>query len=398
MKRNAKIRRNFKYIALHGLYWMYWCACNNYLSVFLLDKGYTSSVIGFLIAAGFIISLILQPIVASIADRSRRFTPTAILSICFGISLVLEILRLCLPKNSFALSAVCVLSIAMLQTILPIINAYASYLERLGQPIRFGVARGVGSITFSALSTAMGYLTAMHGTAFIPGAAAFFLLLLLGLMVLMAREGSVPSALPAERMQSSLTLRQIAQKYRSLLFLLGGVCAMFTAHAYADNFFIQIVEDVGGTSADMGILFAYGAMLEVPFMFGFGWFHKRRSCTWLLKLAAVFFVAKGLCLSLATGLPMLYLAQTCEAPSYGLFASASVCYITEIMAQEDQNKGQSLVTVMIAVGCILSSLFGGVLIDTVSVRGASITCTVLAAIGMLLILLGMHEPKKETIS
>ena len=394
MKQKAELRRNLKYIALHGLYWMYWCVCNNYLSVFLLERGYTSSVIGFLIAAGFIGSLILQPVIASVADRSRRLTPTLILAACFGVSMILELLRLLLPGKSAILSVVCVLSIALLQTAQPLINAYASYLERLGEPIRFGVARGVGSLTFSVLSTLLGYLTAAHGAAFLPGVGAFLLLLLIGLMALMRAEGKIPDVHTETESVSDLTLRQLARKYRNVLFLLGGVCALFAAHAYADNFFIQIVEAAGGDSADMGVLFAYGAVLEVPFMFGFGWFRRRRSCTWLLKLAAVFFVAKDVCLCLATSVPIIYLAMTFEAPSYGLFAAASVCYITEVMAPEDQNRGQSLVTVMTAAGAILSSLFGGVLIDSFSVFGATAVCTAVAAFGMLLIVFGMHEPKK----
>lgn len=63
-----------KYSWLQGSFWMSFCIVFNYASVFLLSRGYSNSQIGIVIAVAGVISTLLQPIVAGLADRSRRLT------------------------------------------------------------------------------------------------------------------------------------------------------------------------------------------------------------------------------------------------------------------------------------------------------------------------------------
>ena len=85
-----------KYSWLQGSFWMSFCIVFNYASVFLLSRGYSNSQIGIVIAVAGVISTLLQPIVAGLADRSRRLTLRTlvmILAVCMlagGAALLLD--------------------------------------------------------------------------------------------------------------------------------------------------------------------------------------------------------------------------------------------------------------------------------------------------------------------
>ena len=64
---------------------------------------------------------------------------------------------------------------------------------------------------------------------------------------------------------------------RNKLFLLVniGVAGIFFSNSIFNSFMLQIVENVGGTSEDMGRILAVMAFLEIPPLFLFESVHKK---------------------------------------------------------------------------------------------------------------------------
>ncbi|MCQ2420201.1 MAG: hypothetical protein MJ118_03620, partial [Clostridia bacterium] len=60
MKNNPSLRCNLKYCALQGAYWMLECITITYAGIFLLSRGYSNSGFGIIMAAGYVLGLILQ--------------------------------------------------------------------------------------------------------------------------------------------------------------------------------------------------------------------------------------------------------------------------------------------------------------------------------------------------
>ena len=67
-------RINILYSFLHFLYWAAVCAANGFASIYLLDKGFSNSQIGITVAIGNILGVILQPLFASIADKTDKIS------------------------------------------------------------------------------------------------------------------------------------------------------------------------------------------------------------------------------------------------------------------------------------------------------------------------------------
>ena len=57
------------YACIQALYWMYFAAIMSFSGFFLLDGGFSNTQIGIIAAAAGIISALLQPVLASYADR-----------------------------------------------------------------------------------------------------------------------------------------------------------------------------------------------------------------------------------------------------------------------------------------------------------------------------------------
>ena len=65
---------NLCYAGIQSLYWAGFAAIWAFLSVLLLYRGFSNSQIGTVSALALLMPLAVQPVLASLADRNRRFT------------------------------------------------------------------------------------------------------------------------------------------------------------------------------------------------------------------------------------------------------------------------------------------------------------------------------------
>ncbi|MCD8087914.1 MAG: hypothetical protein LUE22_04915 [Oscillospiraceae bacterium] len=210
--------RSAAYGALNGAYWMLYCVAVSYAGVFLLDRNYSSSQIGAIIAAGYVLGLLLQSAAAPLADRAGR-APVAVMTVeAAGIALTLLVLMHS-PEKGLFLTATFTVLIALVVSIQPQVNAFTFYLERFGTEIPFGLCRGVGSASYAALSAVMGLLTVRVGILSIPAAGLIVAALFLFLMLLFCRAGIPP------RRPRSPSGRRVTVKSEAFRPMLGGTAA-----------------------------------------------------------------------------------------------------------------------------------------------------------------------------
>jgi len=59
---------------LHCFYWVSFAMLLSYGSAFLLAKGFSNTSIGIIFSISFILSVILQPVIANIIDNNKSIT------------------------------------------------------------------------------------------------------------------------------------------------------------------------------------------------------------------------------------------------------------------------------------------------------------------------------------
>lgn len=400
---------NIEYGGIHATYWMVYAVVSSFASAFLLDRGYTNSEIGLILAVGSVVAVFLQPFMADFADRAKRIS---LIGITQGITIfIMVMMMLCfiMDRASIALSVIFVLVIAWHTTLQPLFNSLTFKLEESGHKINFGVCRAMGSLFYSILCAFLGTLVEAYGTQILPLTTEVLLgMLLITLFITnkhfkkACKDKQQKADTPKEevaaevlKLEEEINLIQFIKRNKLFLLVNIGVAGIYFSNSIFNNFMLQIVENVGGTSEDMGRILAVMAFLEIPPMFLFERVHKKISCKRLLQIGAISFTLKVLIATIATNIFMVYVAQLFQLTAFGLFLPAMVCYIDEIMDKGEAVKGQALFTIVTTVATIFSSLVGGVILDFSGATVLLIVSTIMTGLGALLFCLVIERVKSK---
>ena len=395
---------NLAYGAIQGTYWMYYGAIMSFASVFLLGKNYSNSEIGVILAVASILAVILQPLLADAADKSRKASLMDITGI-ISIGLIAATAALYLfPSKTLILSAVFVLLGAWLTSLQPLINSMAFYLSRSGYHVNFGITRSGGSIAYALLCAILGSLVTAFGIKAIPVTGIVILLLMLLSLAGTGRlyQSAVsehPAVLGNQKIpqeEEAISLKVFISRNRIFLIFSVSVILVFFQNSVLNTYLMQILTAVGGTSGQMGRLFSFMALLELPGLIFFSRLRKKFSCQFMLKFASVAFVCKIFLTYTATSVAFIYVAFIFQLVSFPIFLSASVHLVDEVMEKGEAVKGQAFITGMITLSNVFASLLGGVILD---LRGASLLLlisTVLCVVGALIVLMMVDKirPKR----
>jgi PPP family 3-phenylpropionic acid transporter len=393
------------YTAVQGTYWMYFSVIIAFSSVFLLSKGYTNSEIGVVLAVSNILSVIIQPILADVIDRSQKVSLSSVARLVSGVLIVGTLSLVFFETKSFLLSTVFVLLCTLHISIQPMINAMAFHYRNGNEPLNFGVARSGGSIAFSFISALLGFLVVVFGTTAIPVAGvAILILLILALTTTERLHQSMSSFKGLESITfkpgleaSSITLISFIRRNGYFVVFSISVMLIFFQNSVINNYMIQIIAAVGGRSDQMGRLLSFMALLELPGLFFFRRIRFYFSCQTMLKISAVAFVGKVLFTYLATSVGFIYIAFLFQLISFPFFLSASVHLVDEVMERGEAVKGQSMLTGMMTLSAVFGSLIGGVVLD---VSGPSILLfysTIVTVIGALILFLFVDKVKVKKV-
>ncbi len=425
-------RLNFWYGSIFGTYWMIYAVVSSFASVFMLAKGYSNAQIGMTLAAANVLAVVLQPLTADIADRSKRVGVIGITEIMTVMMMVMTLGMFFFRGGSLALCVTFVLLIAWHTALQPMYNSLTFKLEESGVPINFGVARSVGSLAYSALVAVLGTLVENMGVMVLPVTSEIVCVMMLISLILTGRtfhralaarkaeedakasaqasakataapagspaadggstdatdggNDEAPADPPKDAGADTITLRRFIARNKLFFVLNIGVVGLFFSNSILNNYMVQIVTNVGGTSEDMGRILGLMAFLEIPTMVLFSRIKRRFSCQLLLKVASVGFTVKILICWLAKSVAMLFAAQFFQLVSFALFLPGMVYFTGENMSRGEAVRGQALFTTMITVTTIFSSLLGGWILDVSGARTLTFVATLATAAGAVIVL------------
>lgn len=419
MKRSSRIL-NAGYANIFAAYWMFYGVANAFASAYLLPKGYTNAEIGIILAVGSILAIFLQPIMADIADRSKKLSLLGVTQLSAGLLIVLEATLFAMAHKSLALWVVFVMIIAWLTALQPLFNSLAFHLEESGVHIHFGVCRGMGSLGFALLTAVLGTFVEMWGANILPAVGELTLAGLLVTIIIVKREfescvkmkaqarsvgvdtgaagdTEVPLPLPLDSVdkQEEINLWRFIHDNKLFLILNIGVIGLYFSNAVLNNFMLQIVNAVGGTSEDMGRVLAVMAFMEMPALFFFDKVKVRFSCQTLLKVAAVGFTLRVGLIFLAKSMTVIYLAHIFQTLGFALFLPAMVVFIGDVMRRGEAVKGQAFFTAMTTVAAMISSVLGGIMLDVRDAHFMLLVSTLVTAAGALVIIIVVGKIRKQ---
>ena len=366
-----------RYGLIHGTYWMAYAAISAYVSLYLLEMGFSNGTIGLLIALAGLLSALLQPLAASYADRENSPSlkvinlSVALLQLLFALGL------LAFHKNKVTSLLFYGGCLALLQLQTPLVNSLGVTSINCGCKLNYGVSKSASSVTYALACLVLGRVTAARGGRPVPWAIALFtgfFLLSLALYPTQRAPRAVSSAKGADGLA-------FFRKYPKFTGVLAGCILLYISHVFLNSFTLQIIRAKGGDSSHMGLSMALAALSELPTMLLFTRMLRRKSSGFYIRLTGFFFFLKALGSWLAPNVAVYYLFQLAQVGAWALIAISSVYYVNSIMEPQDKVKGQAYFTAAYTLANVFGALLGGRLIDTLGVNAMLLLGTLLAALG-----------------
>ena len=371
MMKNLTLR----YCLTQFTFWAASTGAASFATTYLLNCGISSAAVGTLLAVAGLLSCLMQPVLAGIADKSRRFQlPEMLIGMSF-----LCVVSFCIQLLSgipTALTGICyMVTILSSDAMIPLINALCISYTQAGYQINYGAGRGIGSAASAISALVLGYVIARLGST-------WMILLLTGfrLLCILILFG-YPKIEKPKSVQSSTThscsIRAFFFHYRWYCASLAGILFLGMYHAMTENYLIVILGRLGGNSSHVGTALFISALVGAPVIFYFQRIHRFLSNTRLLKIAACSFLLKAVLFYFAKSIGTIYLLQLLQITSYAFLAPAQVYYAQEKVRPADMVKGQAFSTAAYALGCSAGNFAGGQLlgfgVDAILIAGIIMT-------------------------
>lgn len=374
---------SFEYSSAQALLWMSFCVAVSFSAVYLQALGYTNSQLGLVVALGNILVFVLSIFLSSMIDKYPRFSAGDAVYILLAAQLATLLLLWFSGKKGMVTSVSYVLLVGVSGSVSSQLIQQWSDLHASGYPVNFGVARAIGSAGYVVLAAVLGRAVELFSITLLLKTGIVITMLQLLFNAALNRK---TTALPSEKGPAAggSSLPNFLKENRAFTLLLVGLVIIFFAHKVVINFLINIVVDLGGTTASMGYLNAYIAVLEVLPMLVYNRVCRDRDLSRVLGFTLVMFSVKSILFALASSMPMLYVFSLSQMFSFALYTPAIVDYVGIAVPPQDSAKAQTLAYSTSTLGAVFASCFGGMLFDAVSVRSTLFIAAGVCVIGTAL--------------
>lgn len=376
--------------AIWGTYGFLFTYANPYMTEKL---GLSDTLAGWLLCLATALACLLQPLLTTVADRTRWNVRRILL--CSGVLTALCAALPLLPGLSVAAYAVLFGSACVFLQIQPAFsNALGMEGIHGGLNINFAVARGVGSVCFALAAKLASLLIGVMGMngASLLGAASSLLLVA---AVLLMPKGS---RLTPKTEETPTSAREFFRESPKMAVLLVGVMLLYVGHNVLSNCMFRIAQwkVAGGSNATsvQGTTMMIAAIVELPTMFLFTKLVKRFRCDRLVLTACLFMTLRIVSSILLPGQWGLYITQLAQILGYALFAVSTVYYVGTVVPKRNVVKGQTYLGVANTLGGLLAFALGGSLIDAIGVPWMLAVCAGISALGLLLAGLSLERVER----
>ena len=404
--------RTFEYAVINAAYFAAYSGVHAYAAVFLLDRGFSNTMIGVLLALANIVSVLLQPVTAGLIDKYTNITNRKVSIIC-SVGCLLCCAILYFAKGKVVIFAIYMLLYMLQMLYQPILQALSFEYNAMGAGINFGLARGLGSCGFAFTSALIGKLLEVNGVSVLQIVNVLALLISIMMLFIFVAPKNVQTEEALEGYEDVQAGKVIADEHRDteneihnsfigftkyypmfMLFVLGATF-LFFEHNALNDYLIQIITPLGGDEAVMGNMVMVAAFLELPTMAGFASLERKFGIKSLLIFSAIMFTVKTVLMLVAQNVFMAYLSQICQIFAYALFIPGGAYLAEKVMTKSDKTKGQAYINCCITLGGVFSALVCGRILD---IRGAHAMLIVASVVGVIGTVISIFAISRARIS
>ena len=356
------VSAQMKYGALHVLYFFCTCAFTGFAAIFLESKGLSSTLIGVATGTACVMSVVIAPLASSALGRCGSVTLKRLMCGFLAMAACGYVAVAAFDLPTLAIVAVFGVTNACLMAGAPFLSQLAMEMDRVGMPVNFGLARGLGSLSYALAAVVLSNVVVVLSPNILPAlvavAVAAFVLLLRCLRV----DG--PGRVQPVRSQGSTGAWRIVFRQRTLVIAVLGFTVSFVACNCLTVYLADVVRAVGGTTSDYGLAVFCMAASELPVMALVSRVRSRVPVGVLFSVAGLAYLARNVLVVCASNEVMVFIGLLFQSLSYGLLTPLLTYYVSEVCGPDGDVAGQTFVSVATTgVGSFIGTLLGGVLQD-----------------------------------
>ncbi len=395
-------------LAFGGLEFFFWagnCCVIGFLSSYLKQIGYADPTIGLVMAIVAVVLIASQPLFGYIADT---YIPPKILisvSIFLGIGAAFLIP---LSRKGFVYAMLTVLLLTVCESsVTGVISSWSSKLIALGEPINYGLSRGMGSMGFAFTALLVGNMMQRFGPDVIFILHAMFYAIDVLIIVFLVK--SVPcmnTKGKSAHNESSLGFSgsmMVLLKNKKYVVLMLTLFLTSCAISVVGTYYPVILLASGGTNTDIGLALFVTAFSEGCVMVFYSRFAQRFKNSHILLFSLIFFVIRFLLFWLASGnTRALIVCQATQSFSYGLYLPSTVAHTADISPLSLRSTALSVgMAVNFGISCVVGNLMGSALSQSLGLTSIFPVAFSMTLVGIMIFSLTFfikdHTPENQVV-
>ena len=385
------MNENGKCCLLMGVYYMIICIVFSFAAYYLYLQGFTSRQTGLIISSSCVVGAFLQPVTGRLADSDPKRSWKNQLLLLSVMAFAVSMIRIFTDGLIWEGACYALLFVLVL-VMMPLVNSSCFYYADRGIGVDYGIARGVGSVSYAATSLLFGWLTVVMGPQVLAFCLAALFALLLAAVFMMPLAGEAHAVRPAEK-RNEQGAKNFISAYPAVILMAAGITLGCVFHNMVATYMFDIMRAAGGDSGTMGTAIAIGGAMELPALFLYTRIKEKSglSAAVLICIGCLMFVVKGVLLAAASGVVMIYFIQLLQGPSYGIVTAAKAAYAHETAAAGDETTGQAVMSMTDSFSIVAGSMLGGFLLSGGSAGRMLVAGTAMAAAGTIITIIAAKK-------
>jgi len=377
---------------LRAVYFFYYTAVGAFLpfiNLYYAHLGLSGVQMGSLAALPVLVGSSASMVLGGIADAFRWHRGLLVLAVggalgcVFMLSQARDFPTLVLWTTLFALAG---------SPIAPILDGLA--VRRSPAATGYGHLRVWGTVGWAVSTLGVGHLIGRGDLRWIFFSYMILITCTLAVSLLQPRPGPVPRPRLARDLPALLTNREF------LLFLMSAGCLGIAIGA-TGQFLSLYLRELGAGEGIIGLGWALGAVVEVPFMVGSAYLIRKLSLEGTLKVAFAAFALRWILLSYVPSAPWALGLQLLHGPAFALFLVGAVTRTHRLAPGGLGTTAQAIFgAVAFGFSAIAGALGGGYVYDTLGLRVLFRILGAVALAGLALLWVGAERrpagQEKET--
>lgn len=330
----------------------------------LTEKGFNSAIAGICIGLANGLALILEPIISNYLDNTKKTSVFEMITYISALVATLFLANHLITNPTIFLFIVMMVAGGLFSSLEPLFNSLSSVFNRSGIEIDFGSARSCGSFSYGVVCVLFGVLSDNFSYHIVTLGGLVFALVLTFISIKITKD--VKDAGIDTKLEKEETISFLEFIKNNKFYLIVSICltGVFFGYLFIDNFTLLVVERVGGTSGDMGIILGIKAFLEGIAMMQYKRVRKHFSLITVLRFSVFMFAAKLLVTCLASNIVFIYLAQVLQMGGFAFIVPGMVELVNVNMNKKEAIRGHAVFTMTIGLGSLLSSTIGGIITES----------------------------------